>query len=1744
MLALTLFFAWPNQAQESGVKVLRQEPLPQGQRIVLAVAPPETTIVTGPDGKPYSRLAVKGSGTENEFGHPALPFVHHVCEVPAGLKVSVRAVEQDVQVLKVPHPLWPHQKPVPKLPEAKARAEFLVEAAAYSGTKAEQFQKAWNGDLQVLPYRKRGRDFVDIIARPFAYQAATGEVRYPAELVLELTYAAPDLPKVAGPRPGGITVVEVVLRGKGDLEWLDREGFNFELRDTSRAEVFATKAEVRRLKEAGLKVRELGRQPSPLDESPKGAKGLGVYHDYAAFTAQLQDYTNRHPEWCRLISIGRSVQNRELWAMKLTSQPDLEQGKPRVRLAGTMHGDEPLGVELCLYFIDLLANASATNARVANLLATTEIWVLPLLNPDGHATGTHFNASGYDLNRSFPDGGGSGLGNPLFGPPPSLAGRPPEVVSLMQFSTNRSFTLAANLHAGALVVNYPYDDDELGAVNSPTPDDAMFRFVSLEYSTRNLPMWSSSTFPQGIVNGAAWYVVDGGLQDWSYRYLGCNEVTLELSTDKQPPASQIPQFWEDNRDALLSYIETVHTGAWGFVTDAANGQPVYAAVKALGIQHGVFSDPRVGDYHRMLLPGTYHLVFTAPDYATHVVSNVVVQAGQSTRLDVALQRAARPPERILLVSSDSLSASLPALSARKTADGFEVQDVVVADGTPTNRIRSLVRDAYAIFPADYVLIVGDTPQVPPFMDVHPTDLPYALMDAGETTADYLGKDTVLGRVSLRTPAAIGEFAQKVATFAQSLSNRVGDLTWVSHGYSSSEYAQAERGHDYCINNCIPPANNNTRLYENIGSASVLTAHINAGTDGVIYSGHAGEFNWVRYDYGVTALAGLNNIAHVPVVIGHCCVAGSFDETVCFGEAWLQTTARGITYVGATDNTYWDEDEWMQMGEFDAMSATRGVTVGKAIDEGLYRVHERSPASARYYHTAYHVLGDPTVVMFDAVPLPLTIRTAAELPAANKGLPYSTTLRTSGGEPPYAWSVIGGALPGGLSLNAAGVIAGTASSTSTNQFTVQVADSGPTQQVATATFTLPVWDLSGAFNQALDTADWPWGSGGGAYWQTQSATTHNGEDAAQSGPISHSQQTWLETVVHGPGTLSFWWKVSSESGFDFLEFHLNGTLQDGRISGDVDWQAKTYTLGDGPQTLRWRYTKDGSVNALQDCGWLDQVRFFTNPVPDIVTQPQSTTVTAGDTATFTVTAVGTAPLRYQWYNEGLALAGATTSACLLPNVQPGQPTDFWVVITNQHGAITSAVAQLTVVTGISLAGALDQQGWTWITGGNAVWRGQSAITHDGSDAAQCGDISDDEESWLQTTVLGPGQLSFWWKVSSESGYDFLEFTTNGVSAVTQISGNVDWQMKTLRLPEGAQTLRWSYAKDSSDDDYQDLAWVDQVTWTPDPPFPTILQPPQNAVVCVGDPAIFTVSAGGEKPLAYQWLKGTSIVARANAPTYSILSAQYSDAGLYAVQVTNALGAITSAPALLTVLPPGGIATNTFLAGNAIIIPSYGTASPYPSTLFVSNLAGEVRRVTVTLHRLSHTYASDLEILLAGPSGPPILLMSWAGGGDEPSNVTLTFDDQAPLPLSDTELTSGTYRPTDFSNGESLPYPAPARPYGSALSAYQGTNPNGTWRLYVADTSSGDAGSLAGGWSLRIVTAQTETPPLILNPRLESGRVQFQFIAPFGKTCCVEYREALNQTGWHTLETLIGDGSLRTCSDAVGTGTQRFYRLRVE
>lgn len=213
-------------------------------------------------------------------------------------------------------------------------------------------------------------------------------------------------------------------------------------------------------------------------------------------------------------------------------------------------------------------------------------------------------------------------------------------------------------------------------------------------------------------------------------------------------------------------------------------------------------------------------------------------------------------------------------------------------------------------------------------------------------------------------------------------------------------------------------------------------------------------------------------------------------------------------------------------------------------------------------------------------------------------------------------------------------------------------------------------------------------------------------------------------------------------------------------------------------------------------------------PGISVQPQPQDILPGGTATFSVTAVGTAPFYYYWKRAGTNIAGATTSSSFsITNVQFSDENIYSVLVSNSVGTVLSSNASLTID---RFAEAVDNTGFSWTKFGNTPWDDQETITHDGVDAAESGVISHNGYSIFETPIVGPGTLSFWWKVSSEEGFDYLDVVFNGVVQTNYgISGDVDWTEMSFAIPAGNHTWGWQYSKDFSYEVGADKGWVDQI-----------------------------------------------------------------------------------------------------------------------------------------------------------------------------------------------------------------------------------------------------------------------------------------------------------------------------------------------
>ncbi|PIE01260.1 MAG: hypothetical protein CSA81_12420 [Acidobacteria bacterium] len=386
-------------------------------------------------------------------------------------------------------------------------------------------------------------------------------------------------------------------------------------------------------------------------------KSWDSFPTYAEYVQIMQDYAANYPDICRLYNIGSTTNtNRphDLWVVKITEDPDTEQDEPEVFYTSTMHGDETTGYVTMLHLIEELlthydpSSADPYDMEITHMIQNMEIWINPLANPDGTYRSSDSTVSGairnyttssgspssVDPNRNFPDpeGGDHPDGNPYWA----------ETVAMMNFAEQNHFVISSNIHGGAEVVNYPWD-----TWSRAHADDSWYVDICLHYAglvQLNGPAnYYTSVNPNGITNGYAWYPLQGGRQDYMNFWRGCRETTNEISNTKNPAASTLPTYWDASRQALLDYLKESLKGVRGIVT-SSDGTPLDARIEVVGYdvdmdQSWVYTDPAVGDYHRMLLPGTYTLRASAYGYVDAEVSGIVVVDGDAAVQDFVLQQA-------------------------------------------------------------------------------------------------------------------------------------------------------------------------------------------------------------------------------------------------------------------------------------------------------------------------------------------------------------------------------------------------------------------------------------------------------------------------------------------------------------------------------------------------------------------------------------------------------------------------------------------------------------------------------------------------------------------------------------------------------------------------------------------------------------------------------------------------------------------------------------------------------------------------------------------------------------------------------------------------------------------------------------------------------------------------------------------------------------------------------------------------
>ena len=401
------------------------------------------------------------------------------------------------------------------------------------------------------------------------------------------------------------------------------------------------------------------------------------YRTYAGMLDELMNLQAQYPNLMTVESIGAgwgavyaesqpyySSFEHQIWSVKVTNNVLVEADKPALYFCGTHHAREPLSLEVSMAILIHLLENYSTNTEVTNLLNNFQIWIVPLVNPDGHKVvidqtdvwwrknirdndNNHqvstddnygYGNDGVDINRNYGWEWGYISATDNISYPThhgSAAFSEPETQAFRDFLLSKPFIAGISYHTYGQYVLYP-----VGYVgNVYSPDYVELRALAMSVASQVGGQQGGYYSP---MNSWQLYPVSGGLDDWAYGQCGIFAYTVEMATEFIPPAAEVPQIVQNNLQGALTFLSRVNRSALkGHVTDAFTGEPLEATVWIESLDnHPTYREPYrsddvYGSFWRFLSPGTWNVRFIKEGYLD-VVENVSISNTEVTEIDVAL----------------------------------------------------------------------------------------------------------------------------------------------------------------------------------------------------------------------------------------------------------------------------------------------------------------------------------------------------------------------------------------------------------------------------------------------------------------------------------------------------------------------------------------------------------------------------------------------------------------------------------------------------------------------------------------------------------------------------------------------------------------------------------------------------------------------------------------------------------------------------------------------------------------------------------------------------------------------------------------------------------------------------------------------------------------------------------------------------------------------------------------------------
>ncbi|HRZ75822.1 MAG TPA: C25 family cysteine peptidase [Bacteroidales bacterium] len=809
------------------------------------------------------------------------------------------------------------------------------------------------------------------------------------------------------------------------------------------------------------------------------------------------------------------------------------------------------------------------------------------------------------------------------------------------------------------------------------------------------------------------------------------------------------------------------------------------------------------------------------------------------------------PMKYVIVSSPMFQAALQPFIAWKREMGYTVIEAYTSDplvGTTTTSIKNYLLGLYnaatSTDPAPtFALLVGDVAQIPAYSGTtgtHPSDLYYFEYDGG---SDYL-PELFYGRFSANNLTELQPQIDKTLEYERYLmpsDSFLGEVVMVAGMDNSFGPTHANGQINYGTANYFNAAHNmlsHTYLYPASGSnASAIIGKVSSGVGFVNYTAHCGTNGWADPSFTSSNIPSLQNTSEYPLIIGNCCLSNKFDGS-CFGEDLLRASGKGaVGYIGGSNSTLWDEDYYWSvgvgtpnanptyagtgLGAYDRLFHDHGEprsewyeTNGQIIMAGNLAVTASTSNEDKYYWEIYHLMGDPSLRNFYGIPPALNISHAPAMPV---GLPFFNVSTE-----PYTY----------VALSVNGVLHGAGMSDSLGALPLlinPITIPGPAKIVATRMNRKPYIDSimvvapNGPYLglNSYITAD-PTGNNNGKpdFGETVQLGIQVQNFGNQDAGVVTARLSTLDSLVtlidsmENAALITAGDTLLLGSAFSFaidpyipdqhlVQFHL--LLSD---SAGGAWTYPVKVVLNAPRLMITSMEVDdqvlGNGNGSIDPGESIEISVVvgntghcdaTAPFLSLVTYSPLASVTAGTTTLPNLVQGG-----QQAYSFAVQVSGSA------------QAGDFFELIGTLISGLYTATLSFSPVVGTMVedweTGGFGK--FAWQQGGSMPWTVVNTGAWEGTYCAASGNIphSASSELTVQVNVLMNDSISFYRKVSSEDGYDYLIFSIDGVPA-DQWSGVVGWSRVSYPVNPGPHTFRWSYEKDWWVASGSDKAWIDYI-----------------------------------------------------------------------------------------------------------------------------------------------------------------------------------------------------------------------------------------------------------------------------------------------------------------------------------------------